>query len=409
MRRRLSVAILYEYPETDEEGIKVTAQDMGIDLKYIPFRKVSILIGNDVFGFKSRNQDYRPLIDGVNSVLNRTQSKNRRLYAASILEGFGKYVLNPLAIESTCFSKFRTLVEFWRRGISIPKTIYIPCDSHDQTLRGLQIHNEEVIADLIQRDLGNGNIVVKPDAGTHGREVRLAKDRESLVKFVEGTEPSIINPVGFVAQEFVEKWFYDLRIIVAKERGRPPYCFPVALARAGFKDFRTNTYLGNMVFEAKLPVEVQTVAVKAGEAVGGESEAWVLALDAMLNVGEDRFIDDGFIMSELEKLVPSFEVVKEVKRDQEGKNRDFRGWSRRLEAAYNSYKADEAYDKVSEVIEESISRGKQRVLFHEANSCPEFWEQTRLIAGVNVAEPLLRCAKSVEGWSIYQKIKLNGS
>jgi len=273
----------------------------------------------------------------------------------------------------------------------------------------MQIHNEEVIVDLIQRDLGNGNIVVKPDAGTHGKEVRLAKDRESLAKFIEGTEPSIINPVGFVAQEFVEKWFYDLRIIVAKERGRPPYCFQVALARAGFKDFRTNTYLGNMVFEARLPIEIQTVAIKAGEAVGGDSEAWVLALDAMLDVGEDRFVDDGFIMSELEKLVPSFENVKEVKRDQEGKNRDFRGWSRRLEAAYNSYKAVEAYDKVSEVIEESISRGKQRVLFHEANSCPEFWEQTRLIAGVNVAEPLLRCAKSVEGWSIYQKIKLNGN
>jgi glutathione synthase/RimK-type ligase-like ATP-grasp enzyme len=403
----LSVAILYEYPDTDEEGIKITAQDLGIDLKYIPFRKVSILIGNDVFGFKSRNADFRPLIDGVNSVLNRTQSKNRRLYAASILEGFGKYVLNPLNIESTCFSKFRTLVEFWRRGIPIPKTIYIPCDSHDQTLRGMQIHNEEVIADLIQKDLGNGNIVVKPDAGTHGREVRLAKDRESLVKFVEGTEPSIINPVGFVAQEFVEKWFYDLRIIVAKERGTPPYCFPVALARAGFKDFRTNTYLGNMVFGAKLPVEAQSMAVKAGEAVGGESEAWVLALDAMLNVGEDRFVDDEYIMSELEKLVPSFEKVKEVKADQEGKNRDFRGWSHRLEAAYNAYKDVEAYGKVSEVIEESIERGKNRVLFHEANSCPEFWEQTRLIAGVNVAEPLLKCAKSVEGWSVYQKIKLN--
>ncbi|MEM2093890.1 MAG: hypothetical protein QXI32_01170 [Candidatus Bathyarchaeia archaeon] len=403
----MSIAILYEYPETDEEGIKVTAHEMGIDLKYIPFRKVSVLIGNGVFSFRSRTTDFRHLIDGVNSVLNRTQSKNRRLYAASILEGFGKYVINPLSIESICFSKFRTLVEFWRRGIPIPKTTYVPCDSHDRTLKGTLIHNESVIADLIQRDLGEGNIVVKPDAGTHGREVRLARDRESLVKFVDGTEPSIINPVGFVAQEFVEKWFYDLRIVVAKERGNPAYCYPTALARAGFKDFRTNTYLGNMVFGVRLPVEVQNVAVKAGEAIGCEAEAWVLALDSMLNVGEDRFIDDEFIKSELEKLVPSFEKVKEVKNDQEHKNRDFRGWSRRLETAYETYKNVEAYTKVSEIIEESLERGKSRVLFHEANSCPEFWEQTRLVAGINIAEPLLRCAKSVEGWSIYQKIKLN--
>ena len=258
----------------------------------------------------------------------------------------------------------------------------------------------------MQRDLGSGNIVVKPDAGTHGKEVRLARDRESLVKFLDGTEPSTINPVGFVAQEFVEKWFYDLRIIVAKERGSPPYCYPSALARAGFKDFRTNTYLGNMVFGVILPTEVQRMAVKAGEAVGKEAEAWVLALDAMLNVGEERFVDDEYIESELEKLVPSFEHVKEVKRDDRGKNRDFRGWSKRLEAAYNTYISIEAYENVKKIIEESIELGKERVLFHEANSCPEFWEQTRIIAGVNVAVPLLKCAKSVDGWSFYQKTKL---
>jgi len=393
----LSLAILYEYSETDEYGIRVTAQDMGIDLKFIPFRKISVLIGKGVFGFKGGKTDYRLLLEDVNAVLNRTQSKNRRLYAASILEGFGKYVVNPLEIESICFSKFRTLVEFWKRGIPIPKTIYIPCDSHDKAVRGIQIHNEETIADLMQRDLGSGNIVVKPDAGTHGKEVRLVRDRESLVKLLGATEPSIINPVGFVAQEFVEKWFYDLRIIVAKERGTPPYCYPTALARAGLKDFRTNTYLGNMVFGVRLPVEIQKAAVDAGNAVANEAEAWALALDAMPNAGEDRFVNNNYIKSELEKLAPSFEKVKEVKRDNKEKNRNFRDWSKRLEASYHAYMNVGAYENVKKIIEESIERGKERVLFHEANSCPEFWEQTRVVAGINFAIPLLKCAKSVEG------------
>jgi hypothetical protein len=35
------------------------------------------------------------------------------------------------------------------------------------------------------------------------------------------------------------------------------------------------------------------------------------------------------------------------------------------------------------------------VVFHEANSCPEFWEHTRLIAGINVAVPLLKGAQSL--------------
>jgi len=393
----LSLAILYEYPETDEQGIRVTAREMGIDLKFIPFRKVSILIARGVFGFRSRKTNYRPLIEDVSAVLNRTQSKNRRLYAASILEAFGKYVLNPFKIESICFSKFRTLVEFWKNGIPIPKTIFVPCDSHDTALRGVQIHNEVTIADLMQRDLGSGNIVVKPDAGTHGKEVRLACDRESLVKLLDETETSIINPVGFVAQEFVEKWFYDLRIIVAKERGTPPCCYATALARAGFKDFRTNTYLGNMVFGVKLPEEIQNEAVRAGTAVGNEAEAWVLALDAMPNVGDDRFQDDNHLKSEFDKLGPSFEKVKEVKRDYRGKNKDFEAWNRRLEGAYGAYKETEAYSLIAKIIEESIRRGKERILFHEANSCPEFWEQTRLIAGINLAVPLLKCAKSVGG------------
>lgn len=391
----MSLAILYEYPETDEEGIKVTAQDMGIDLKYIPFRKVSVLIGNNVFGFRSRITDYGALIEGVTVILNRTQSKNLRLYSAHIFEGFGKYVMNPLRLESICFSKFRTLVEFRKSRIPIPKTIYVPCDAHDLAQGGIQIHNEQTIADLMQLDLGNGNIVIKPDAGTHGKQVRLARDRESLVKFLDETEPSIINPVGFVAQEFVDKWFYDLRIIVAKEYGTRPYCYPTALARAGLKDFRTNTYLGNMVFGVDLPVEVQKMAARAAEAAG-KQEAWVLALDAMVNVSEDRFVDDESIKLEFEKLGPSFEKVREVKQDNQGKSRDFRAWSRSLETAFGAYMGVQAYENIKAIIEESIERSNERVLFHEANSCPEFWEQTRIIAGINLAIPLLKCAKSVE-------------
>jgi hypothetical protein len=295
-------------------------------------------------------------------------------------------------------------VEFWRRGIRIPKTTYIPCDSLDTTDTGRIIHNEEDIANLIQMNLGAGNVVIKPDGGTHGKGVRLAKDRDALTHILTSTAPSIINPLGFVAQEFVEKWFYDLRIIVYKVRGKPPYCFTKALARAGFKDFRTNTYLGNMVFDVELPIEVREAAIKGAKAVGGECEAWVLAMDAMFNIGEDRFIDDEYVKAELEKLVPSFNEVKKVKQDRI-KHRDFAVWSRMLERTYQQYMETDAYAEVRRVISESINRCKSSVLFHEANSCPEFWEQTRIIAGINVAIPYIECAQSVDAWTYYQKIK----
>ncbi|MFQ6077384.1 MAG: RimK family alpha-L-glutamate ligase [Candidatus Bathyarchaeia archaeon] len=391
----MSVAILYECAETDEMGIRLTAEERGVDLAFIPFRKVSVSLNGDGYGIRSRGRDFRGVLEDVRVVLNRAQGKNRRLYAANLMEALGKHVLNPSSVEHLCYSKFRTLLKLWRSGVKIPKTVYIPCDSHDIiTDSGRVIHNEEDITDLIQGGLGDGPVVIKPDGGTHGKMVTLAKNRDELVENVAKTEPSIINPVGFVAQEFVDKWFFDLRIVVAKKYGEAPYCYKGALARAGYKDFRTNTYLGNMVFGVDLPPTVQKASVRCGEVIGQGSEAWVLALDAMIDVGDNRIAEDEYVMSEFDKLTPYFDVVGEVKRDK-NKITDFVSWNRRLEAAYENYMGAEAYGNVKRIIEECVKKERENVLFHEANSCPEFWEQTRLIAGINLAKPLLECAESL--------------
>jgi glutathione synthase/RimK-type ligase-like ATP-grasp enzyme len=392
----MSLAILYERSETDELGIKLTAREMGINLVYIPFRKVSIRMDNGGYSIKSKGKDYSALVKGVSVVLNRAQSKNRRLFAAHMLEAFGKHVINPSQVEYLCFSKLRTLLSFWKNGIKIPRTVYVPCDSHEYQRAGREIHNERDISDLIQQELGNEEIVVKPDAGTHGKKVMLAKKREALLKVIRETKPSITNPIGVLAQEFVQKWFYDLRIVVVKENGRAPYCFEKALARAGFKDFRTNTYLGNMVFGVNLPPYIREMAIKCGEVIGENSKVWVLALDAMLNIGEDKMVDDEYIKSELEKLVPPFEAVKKVKMDRT-KKKDFSTWNAKLERAFQEYINLEEYENIKKIIEESMERGKKSIMFHEVNSCPEFWEQTRMIAEINLAVPLLRCAQSVTG------------
>lgn len=390
----MSLGILFERAETDEMGIKLTAEELGIDLKYIPFRKVSICLNRSGYRIRGIGKDYSDDIRDVAAVLNRTQSKNRRFIATYILETLGKHVINPSKIEFLCFSKLRTLLNFWRAGIKIPKTVYIPCDSYEVTKDGREIRNEEEIADLIQLGLGNEEIVIKPDAGTHGKMVRLAKNRKELLMNIQEVKPSIINPVGILAQEFVQKWFYDLRIIVAKEKGKAPYCHPKGLARAGFKDFRTNTFLGNLVFGVKLPFYIRNMAVKCGEALGKNNDAWLLALDAMIDVGENKSVDDELVKLELEKLVIPFDAVKRVKAD-ENKKRDFPNWSKKLEEAFQNYMNSEAYEKVRRIIEENVEENKHNIIFHEANACPEFWEQTRLVAGINLAVPLLKGAQSV--------------
>ncbi len=391
----MSIALLYERSEPDEIGLRLTAETLGIDLTFIPFRKIAFSISNKGFNARTKGKDYSSIIEDTSVVLDRAQSKNRRLMAAYLMEMLGKKTLNSSEIEFICFSKFRTLLQFWKAGIPIPKTVFVPCDSIDFTKSGKEIHNEEDIADLLQGEIAlEKGVVIKPDAGTHGKQILLALNRQDVVTDISETKSSIINPVGVVAQEFVQKWFYDLRIIVFKERGKEPICHPVALARAGFKDFRTNAFLGNLIFDSKLPLYIREMAVKCGKILGKRSEAWVFALDAMTEAGKDKTLNDEDVKSELEGANSAFEEARRIKAD-ETRLRDFSGWNRKLEAAFNSYMRTEPYGRVKNIIEESVEKNKYQVVFHEANSCPEFWENTRLIAGINVAVPLLEGAKSL--------------
>ena len=376
-------------------GIKLTAQDMGIDLTFIPFRKIALTINRNGFTARTKGKDYTSTFKDVAIVLNRAQSKNRRLQAGYLMEMLGKKTITSSHIEFTCYSKLRTLLHFWANGLPIPKTVYVPCDATDTMKSGREIHNEKDIADLLQDEIAlDQGIVVKPDAGTHGKGTMLSKNRDQLVASIQETKPSIINPVGVTAQELVEKWFYDLRIIAYKEKGKPPFCHPVALARGGLKDFRTNTYLGNTVFDAKIPMQIRELAVKCGKALGKDAEAWLFALDAMINIGENKTVDDIKLNSELEKATAEFEKVRKVKQD-EKQLRDFPSWNRELEVAFNTYMNTKPYKTIKNLVEESIEKNKNNVVFHEANSCPEFWEHTRLIAGINLAVPLLKGAQSL--------------
>jgi glutathione synthase/RimK-type ligase-like ATP-grasp enzyme len=389
----MSIGLLYERSENDENGIKLTAEELGINLTFIPFRKIAVSIGKNGFNITSKGKNYTTTLKDIAVILNRAQSKNRRLYAANTMEVIGKKVINPSSIEFSCYSKFRTLMHLWAVGLPIPKTVYVPCDPFDTTKDGRKIRNEPDIADLLEQEIGT-DVVIKPDAGTHGKGIVLSKNREELLVNIQQTEPSIINPVGIVAQELVDKWFYDLRIIVYKEKRKDPVCHPVALARAGFSDFRTNTFLGNIVFDSQLPQHIRELAAKCGKALGREHEAWVFAMDAMINVGKNKNADDEVLKAELAKAASSFEAVKKVKQD-DTRLRDFKAWNTRLEAAVNNYKATEPYAKVKGIIEANVDANRTGIVFHEANSCPEFWEQTRTITGMNVAVPLLKGAQSL--------------
>jgi glutathione synthase/RimK-type ligase-like ATP-grasp enzyme len=391
----MSIALLYERSENDENGIKLTAQQLGIELAFIPFRKIALSISKDGFSAKTKGKNYTETINNAKVVLNRAQSKNRRLQASYYMEQLGKKTLNTSQSEFVCYSKLRTLLNLWKADIPIPQTVFVPCDAVDTLKNGKEIHNEKDIAELFEQEIPiTDGIVSKADAGTHGKMITLSKTHDELVANIAETKSTIINPIGVVAQEVIQKWFYDLRIIVHQEKGKHPVCYPTAMARAGFKDFRTNTFLGNLVFGAKLPSKIQNLAVKCGKTLGKGSEAWIFALDAMVNVKENKQVDDAYLKSELDKAGQAFLPVQKVKQD-ELRLTDFQAWNSKLEKAFQAYSGSKSYENLKNIIEESVEKNKNALVFHESNSCPEFWENTRLATGYNVAIPLLKSAESL--------------
>jgi hypothetical protein len=114
----------------------------------------------------------------------------------------------------------------------------------------------------------------------------------------------------------------------------------------------------------------------------------------MVDVADNKNADEAFLKEQLDKAAQSWSGVQKVKAD-ETRLTDFPAWNQKLEAAFQTYKETSAYQNITHIIEESVEENKSALVFHESNSCPEFWENTRLATGLNVAVPLLKSAQSL--------------
>ena len=387
------IGLLYDQSETDELGIKLTAKNMNIDIVYLPFFKTSFTFNKDEYRYRTLGKDYTKVLKDVKVVLNRCQSKNRRQYASAILENLDKHVLNPQIVEYNCYSKIRTLLAFASAGINIPKTLYISSNVKESVSSGGIQDYTGYICSLIEKELSK-DIVIKPDAGTQGKGVSLSRGRKELEINLDAISPGTVNPSGILAQEYIPKWFYDLRIIVVKKKGSPPFCYENALARGNLREFRTNTFLGSMVFRAKLPKTVRATAEKCAGILGRDQDAWVIALDAMPEITPELMQDEKQLKNNFEALEKPFSKVKNIKNMPRKKQR-FKEYTQQITRAYREYMETESYKFIESIVNKTLRKTADKVYFHEGNACPEFWEQTRVVAGINLAEDLLYCALSL--------------
>jgi hypothetical protein len=147
-----------------------------------------------------------------------------------------------------------------------------------------------------------------------------------------------------------------------------------------------------MVFKVKLPRKVRLDAEKSASLIGKGQEAWVLGLDAMPKVVKELERDEDELRNNFELLTDLFDKVSQVKRIPSKRQhfKEYTSHHKRLRVH-----AVEAYNYIEEVANSTLLKTADNVFFHEGNSCPEFWEQTRAVAGINLAELLLASAQSM--------------
>ncbi|MCL4435769.1 MAG: lysine biosynthesis protein LysX [Thaumarchaeota archaeon] len=190
-------------------------------------------------------------------ILQRCISYFRGLHTTAFLESKGLKVINNMDVSLTCGNKLLTTMKLEKAKVPTPRTI-------------LSFTEESALNSI--ETLGYP-AVLKPVTGSWGRMVVQLKDKETAQAMLEmrGQMEGSLNQIYYV-QEMVQRPPRDIRTIVAGDR------IIAAIYRyAPDGDWRTNIARGGHGDICKVTSELEDVALRAAETVGGG----LLGVDAM--------------------------------------------------------------------------------------------------------------------------------
>ena len=241
MSDAFTLGLFYTVIRPEEKWILEAAANRGIPVERLHDEEVTFpLVRN---GFKS------------DLVLNRSVSHSRSLYALRFYEHYGVPTVNPYDVVSLCGDKVLTSLRLAEVGVPTPKTVVAL--TPEAALKAL----DEV----------GYPAVLKPPVGSWGRLMAKVDDREEAEQIIEHkTALGSTNHSIFYAQEYVPKPERDLRVFVIGDE-------VVAAMYRYSKDWRTNASRGGTAEPVAPTFELEELALRATEAVGGG----VLAVDMM--------------------------------------------------------------------------------------------------------------------------------
>ncbi|WP_211245970.1 lysine biosynthesis protein LysX [Actinomadura oligospora] len=229
------LAVLASRVRYEEKRIFAALERRGVPYTHLDTRRFSVELGGGTTG------------PSCAAALNREISHSRALYASMLLEARGVATVNRSDVIAVCGDKLRTSLALERAGVPSPRT-------------AVALSPDEG-ADAAER-MGFP-VVLKPLAGSWGRLVAAARDRDSAEALLEhrAALPSPLQHIVYL-QEFVDKPGRDIRVIVAGDQ--------VVGATYRYSDgWRTNAARGARSEPCPLVPDLVAPALAAARAVGG--------------------------------------------------------------------------------------------------------------------------------------------
>ncbi len=242
------IGLIYDRIRWEEKALINASKKLGLDLKIVNSKEIYLEAFNDTTKMEK---------NFGNVILQRCISYFRGLHITAILENFGLKVINPLNVSLICGNKLFTTLTLIKAGIPVPRTLVAFTESG--VLKALEVLGYPA--------------VLKPVIGSWGRLVALLKDKDSAQALIEAREQMQNSLMQiYYLQEYIKRPPRDIRVLTVGEE-----VVAAAYRYSSEDDWRTNVARGGRMEKCSLTKELEELAIKASEAVGGG----VLAVDCM--------------------------------------------------------------------------------------------------------------------------------
>ena len=268
------ICVVFDRLRSEEKMLQKEASELGHDTSMIDAKITQI-------NTDSKREDF----DFGDVVLERCVSYFRGLHFTSALEFLDVPVFNTFDVANNCGNKMFMTLLLQKHNVATPKTFFsFSKDGAEQNVEK------------------NGfPLVIKPVIGSWGRGVMPIKDSDTLDAVIETRELSDTpHDRIYYFQELVKRPPRDIRVITV---GDNPVAAMYRKAENGA--FKTNIALGAEPELCEITSEIEELASKASQAVGGG----ILGIDMM----EDE--SKGLVVTEVNNTVEFKGLVKVAKKN----------------------------------------------------------------------------------------------